>query len=578
MSISFSGLASGLDTDSWVTALVSAKQLTVTSLQSQLTSIKNEQNTVSNVKASFSKLQSALQVLTDSRINNTADIFASNKVTSSDKDIFTASVTSDAVRDTYNVVVKQLATTTTAVSVDPASKVADGNTRLSDMGISEGSVTVYVDGAKTTINIDENDTVANLQSRLSTAGATLTIDADTGIMSIAASNGTSELKIGANTDTSNFVSLLGLQETEAGTYDSATAVYQVYGSTLLTDANSGFNTQITEGTFKIGNATFTIDSTTTLDNIISQINNAPGAEVFASWDASKGSIVLKSAIEGSSYISVEAGTSNFTDVLGLTVSEWDASGNVTSSKLITAAQELGKNAKAVINGTEVTSASNTITADISRIAGLTINLKATSTEESGTSTLVIEQDTEKLTSALTDIVSAYNELMTSVEKLTSVDGELHGESTLKGAYTSLRNIMNSASVNDGAFSLLSQIGICTPDASNALETNTVSLELDEDKLKEVLAHNGDSVKELLIGDNGFLTKIKDNVDSALYSGGYFASKEASLKSEVSTMNKKITKRQESVDTYKARLETKFAAMEQVISKLNNNYNSLLGGL
>lgn len=578
MSISFSGLASGLDTDSWVTALVSAKQLTVTSLQSQLSSIRNEQNTVSNVKASFSKLQSALQALTDSRINNTADIFASNKVTSSDKDIFTASVTSDAVRDTYNVVVKQLATTTTAVSVDPASKVADGNTRLSDMGISEGSVTVYVDGAKTTINIDENDTVANLQSRLSAAGATLTIDADTGIMSIAASNGTSELKIGANTDTSNMVSLLGLQETEAGTYDSATAVYQVYGSTLLTDANSGFNTQITEGTFKIGNATFTIDSTTTLDNIISQINNAPGAEVFASWDASKGSIVLKSAIEGSSYISVEAGTSNFTDVLGLTVSEWDASGNVTSSKLITAAQDLGKNAKAVINGTEVTSASNTITADISRIAGLTINLKATSTEESGTSTLVIEQDTEKLTSALTDIISAYNELMSSVDKLTGVEGELHGESTLKGVYTSLRSIMNSASVNDGAFSLLSQIGINTPDASNALETDTVSLELDEEKLKEVLAHNGDSVKELLIGNNGFLTKIKDNVDSALYSSGYFASKEASLKSEISTMNKKITKRQETVDTYKARLETKFAAMEQVISKLNNNYNSLLGGL
>ena len=36
MSISFSGLASGLDTDSWVSALVSVKQLGVTSLQNQL--------------------------------------------------------------------------------------------------------------------------------------------------------------------------------------------------------------------------------------------------------------------------------------------------------------------------------------------------------------------------------------------------------------------------------------------------------------------------------------------------------------------------------------------------------------
>lgn len=574
MSISFSGLASGLDTDSWVTALVSAKQLSVTSLQSQLSSIKSEQNTVANIKTSFSKLQSALQALTDSRINNTADIFASNKVTSSHTDIFTASVTSDAVRDTYDIVVKQLATTTTAQSQEASSKVADGNTRLSDMGISEGSVTVYVDGAKTTINIDENDTIANLQSRLNTAGATLTIDENTGILSIAASDGSSELKIGANTDTSNFVSLLGLQETETGTYDSATAVYQVHGSTLLTDANSGFKTQITEGTFKIGNATFTVDSTTTLDNIISQINNAPGAEVFASWDAAKGTIVLKSAIEGSSYINIEAGTSNFTDVMGLTVSERDASGNLTSTKLVTAAQELGKNAKAIINGTEVTSSSNTITSSVSRIAGLTLNLKSTSTEESGTSTLVIEQDTEKLSSALNDVLSAYNELMANVDKQTGVNGELHGETSLKSVYNILRNTMNSASANDGAFSLLSQIGISTSEASNALEEDTVSLTLDEDKLKEVLANNGDSVKELLIGNNGFLTKIKDSVDNTLYASGYFASKESSLKTEVTNMNKKITKRQENVDTYKARLETKFAAMEQVISKLNNNFSSL----
>lgn len=575
MSISFSGLASGLDTDSWVSALTSVKQLSVTTLQNQLTSLKNEQSTVSGVKSAFTKLQTALQVLTDSKLGNAADIFAANKVTSSDTSLFTASVTSEAVRDTYDIVVKQLATTTTAQAQEHVSKVADENTRLADLGVAEGSVTVYIDGIKSTINIDKNDTVANLQSRLSTAGATLSIDEDSGIMTIAPSSSGSELKIGANTDTSNFVSLFGLLETEEGTYESAIPAYQAHSNSILTDANAGFKELVKEGTFTIGSATFTIDSTTTLDGLISQINNNADSNVFASWDSSKGVLVLKSTVEGASHINVQAGTSNFTDVMGLTESEWDADGNLTSCKMITDAQTLGNNAKVLINGTEVTSTSNTVTADLSRIAGLTINLKDTTKEGDKSGTLVIEQDTGRLSSALKDIVSAYNELMLMVDEKTGVEGDLHGETSLKSIYNTLRSTMNSNNVNDGSFSLLSQIGITTAEASAALSDDNVSLTLNEDKLKEVLANNGDSVKELLIGDTGIITQIKSNVDNALFSGGYFSTKEASIKTEVSNMNKKITKRQESVDTYKARLENKFSAMEQVISKLNTNYSSLM---
>ena len=83
MTISFSGLASGLDTDSWVSALVSVKQLGVTSLQNQLTAIQQTQTTLSNLKTSFTNFQTALQSLTDSMYNSKSDIFASNLATSS---------------------------------------------------------------------------------------------------------------------------------------------------------------------------------------------------------------------------------------------------------------------------------------------------------------------------------------------------------------------------------------------------------------------------------------------------------------------------------------------------------------
>ena len=577
MSISFSGLATGLDTDSWVSALVSVKQLGVTSLQNQLSAIQQTQTTLSNLKTSFTNFQTALQALTDSLYSSSSDIFAANTATSSDESIFTATVTTDAIRDTYDITVKQLATMTTAQGVDAASEVADGNTRLSDLGIQAGTLTVYVDGVRSEINIDENDTVANLQSRLSTAGATLSIDPDTGILSIEASNSGSELRIGANTDTSNFVSLLGLEMNEDGVYQSASSVYKVTGSTVLTDANAGFTSQITEGTFTIGNATFTIDSNTTLDNIISQINNSEDSNVFASWDAANGKLVLRSTVEGSSYINVEAGTSNFTDVMGLTVTERDSSNNITSTKLVTAAQELGQNAIVNINGTDITSTSNTVTADVSRITGLTLNLKSVNTEETGDTTLTIAQDTTKITEALTDVVDAYNSLMSEIDTATAQSGDLHGETTLNTIYTTLRNTMNSAIQTDGDFSLLSQIGISTEEASSALASDTVSLTLDADELAEALAENSDSVKELLLGTNGIFKSLKSTVDNVLYSGGYFSTKESSLSTQVSNMQDRITRKQESVDTYQARLEAKFAAMETTISQLNANYSSLLSG-
>lgn len=577
MTISFSGLASGLDTDSWVSALVSVKQLGVTSLQSQLSALQETQTTISNLKTSFTNFQTALQALTDSSYSASMDIFAANTATSSDETVFTASVTTDAIRDTYDITVKQLATTTSAQAQEAVSEVADGNTRLSDLGIQAGSFTVYVDGVRTEINIDENDTVANLQSRLSSAGATLTIDQDTGILSIAATNSGDELRIGANTDTSNFVSLLGLEIDENGVYNSASSVYQVIGATLLTDANAGFKTQITEGTFTIGNATFTIDENTTLDNIISQINNSEEANVFASWDAANGKLILRSTVEGASYINIEAGTSNFTDVMGLTVTERDSSNNITSTRLITAAQELGQNAIVNINGTDITSSSNTVTSDISRITGVTLNLKSVNTSETGETTLTIAQDTEKVTSAITEVIDSYNSLMSEIDSLTSLTGELHGETTLKSIYSSLRNTMNSAIETDGAYSLLSQIGISTTAASSAMADDTVSLTLDEDALLEALANNQDSVKELLLGTNGIISTLKTTVDNTLYSGGYFTTKETSLTTQVSNMQDKITKKQESVDTYQARLESQFAAMENVIAQLNANYSSLLSG-
>ena len=125
MSISFSGLASGLDTSSWVEALVSVKQQKVTALQSELTALKSKKTTVNDTRSVFTSFRSALEKLTDAKFGGTYDLFGKNTAVSSNNDIFTATAASGAVRQNYDIVVNQLATYTKAQSKASASAVAD---------------------------------------------------------------------------------------------------------------------------------------------------------------------------------------------------------------------------------------------------------------------------------------------------------------------------------------------------------------------------------------------------------------------------------------------------------------------
>ena len=577
MTISFSGLISGLDTSSWVDALVSVREEKLTSMQSKLKEYQTTKDTLNSTKALFTELRSALEKITDYKFGGSFDLFAQNTVTSSNEDIFTATVTSAASRQNYDIFVEQLATYTKAVSAQPASAVADDSTELTNIGITEGTFTVYVDGVKTSVNIEQGDTVGDLKSQLAAAGIKAEID-DTGVLTLSAYDGTSAVNIGATTDTSNLTSILGLTKQEDGSYASTSSLFKASTASILTSADSGFNQQITAGTFTIGDATFTIDENTTLSSLISQINSSDEAQAYAYWDDATGKLNITSTQEGASYINIEAGTSNFTDVMGLTQSEWDADGNLTSSRMLTDAQELGQNARFTINGTTITSTSNTITSDISRIEGVTLTLKGVSTEETGNSTLSVEQDTTKLVEAVNGFVEAYNALVDNISEVTASGAELHGETTLTSIRNSIRSYANgSNATNGGVYTLLSQIGISTAEADgNNLSTDTDTLTLDEEEFLKALQENPDSVASLLAGENGVLTHIENTIEQALSATtGFFDVKTSSIDSDISRQEERISNEQSDIDEYRTRLENQFYQMEMAIAQMQQNYSSFL---
>lgn len=575
--ISFSGLASGLDTKSWVEAFVSVKQQKVTALQTDLKSKQTVKNTLNDTRSKFTTLRSAIEKLTDAKFGGSMDLFAKNSATSSDTDIFTATATSGATRQNYDITVQQLATYTKATSKNAASAVADDNTKLKNLGISDGTLTAYVNGQKYSVNINDTNTLGDLKAKLAGFGVKTDID-NNGVLSFSAQNEGDTIHIGATTDSSNLTSLIGLTQQEDGSYKSTNSLFKATVASKLTSEDSGFNTKIKEGTFTIGGATFKITDKTTLSSLISEINNNDDAQAYAFWDDAAGKLSITSKKEGASYVNIEAGTSNFTDVMGFTTSEWNDDGTVKSSKMYTDAQELGKNAQFTINGTKMISTSNTVTSDISRMDGITLTLKKVSTEESGTSTLKVTQDTSGLVEAVKSFVSAYNDVLSNVDEVTANGANLHGETSL----TSLRNTIRSYataknSSNGGVYSLLSEIGVSTSSADgNNLNADTNSLTLDEDKLKKALEENPESVKSILTGEGGVLTMMEDAVEQSLKATtGFFDVKTSTLDSDIKKMETKIKKQNTNISTYKAQLEKKFSAMETTIAQMQQNYQSFL---
>lgn len=453
--------------------------------------------------------------------------------------------------------------------------VADDSTSLKSLGITSGTFTAYVNGIKNTINITSDNTVGDLKNALADAGVAMDITED-GVINFTAANDGDVIHMGTTSDTSNFVSLVGLDRNEDGSYTSSNSVYKATTATKLTAEDSGFNQIIKEGTFIIGNTEFRIDANTTLSSLISAINESDEAQAYAYWDDATGKLSITSKKEGASFINIEAGTSNFTDVMGFTESEWDEDGNVIKSKMFTEAQELGQNAILRINGTSLVSTSNTVTSDVTRIDGVTINLKRANTEEDGTTTLNISQDTSGLIDALKNFVTAYNETIEQIGTVTANGADLHGESSLTSLKNTLRSYVNgSNNTNGGIYKLLSEVGISTTSAdSNNLSTDTSSLNFDEDKFLKALEENPDSVKSILAGENGIFSMIEDTVELSLKAvSGYFDIKTSTLDSDIKKAEEKITKKNSSIDTYKAQLEKKFKAMETMISKMQQNYQS-----
>jgi flagellar hook-associated protein 2 len=241
--------------------------------------------------------------------------------------------------------------------------------------------------------------------------------------------------------------------------------------------------------------------------------------------------------------------------------------------------QYGNDAKARINGLEVTSATNTLT---NNIAGITVELLATTTTDYGLTTeakkSVSVTVSENVTSAVKnvqDFITAYNKLNTALADLTKYDsatktaGLFQGDSTVVAMQSVLRSIVGSASLGSKS-QYLADVGVERA-RDGTLSMNTTKL--------SAAANNGTSLQQLFTNNNnnpltnGFAIKLRDLGKGVLATGGTVVNKAAALANSLRKNETEQTRVNDRATVFEARLRKQYSALDTKMASLTalNSY-------
>jgi len=149
--VSFTGLATGMDTATLVSQLVELRRAPIYRLQSQRQQFEGQISALSTLKDKLFALQKAAQAM------DTANEFASLKATSSDEDVLTVSAGSDAAPGSYDISVTSLARS-------QKSRSQGYDSTLTAMG--EGTLSFTVGGEAQSLELTGYTTLADLADRI----------------------------------------------------------------------------------------------------------------------------------------------------------------------------------------------------------------------------------------------------------------------------------------------------------------------------------------------------------------------------------------------------------------------------
>ncbi|WP_447927942.1 flagellar filament capping protein FliD [Vreelandella sp. EE27] len=231
-------------------------------------------------------------------------------------------------------------------------------------------------------------------------------------------------------------------------------------------------------------------------------------------------------------------------------------------------KRVGENARLTVNGIAITSEKNEIAG---AIQGVTLNLNELSLgkDETATSTVVVERDTLKQREAVNGFVKAFNELKTTIGKLTNVTGEratageLVGDNSVRIIESRLRSVLTGG-VQGGEFNTLNQLGI-------TLESDG-KLKVDDNKLSDIVANNPKALSDFFAGDKkegGLAGKLGSTVEQMLGSNGVVKLAITGAESRVKGLDDRFARMEKTVDATIARYRSQFGKLDAMVAQMNS---------
>lgn len=248
----------------------------------------------------------------------------------------------------------------------------------------------------------------------------------------------------------------------------------------------------------------------------------------------------------------------------------DVAGNTLS-----AAQD----AQLLINGTPQGTGGITVYRPTNQVSdlwpGITLNLQSVPSPNKDV-TVTVSTDAEATSKKVQEFVDAYNKVVDFFTDQNALDangkakGPLFGDSTLRSMRSSLRNIVG-ASVGDtgnSAYQMLAQVGI-TSDTAGKLTFNST-------KFAESLADDEESITNLFAGDtNGIANKLLSQIDAYTDTvEGLIKTRSEAFDRQVKDTQTRIDQAERRVTLYQQQLETKYANLESLLTRLQGQGTSL----
>ncbi|WP_067932388.1 flagellar filament capping protein FliD [Alicyclobacillus kakegawensis] len=263
-----SGLASGIDTDSMVDAMVQAAQEPLVQLLQQRQILQWQEMRYQQVNASLTQLQNTVQSM---QLQST---FMAHSVTSSNSAVVSGTASTLAPNGTYNITVLRLAEGATVYSSSPISTDPNyaNNTTLSSIGYSSG-VTLNINGQSFTFQ--GSDTLQTVLSDITSntaAGVSAFYDTNTGNVVMQTTKTGSDAKIQVDDTTATFLqNAFKISIDPSNPPTGHDAQYTVNGYETTSPTNQATYNGLTLNLYSTGSASVTVG--TDVDSIVNAITN-----------------------------------------------------------------------------------------------------------------------------------------------------------------------------------------------------------------------------------------------------------------------------------------------------------------